>query len=325
MRLDRQFVTLGLFFIVLGAIPLAVQQGLLDRDLAARAWQLWPLFIVAAGIGLLLRRTSLEPLGGVIAALTAATMLGGLIAVGLDLGDIGRACGGNDGRAFTGQQGTLGASARVKLDLSCGDLTVATAAGSDWSLGGTSTSGDAPEVSTAADEVTIESRERGGFFVFGASNRDAWTVTLPTGPTIDLEVDVNAGSGQFTLTGAKLERAQFDGNAASLRIDLTDSSISRLDVDVNAGSARIVLPNASMTGSFDANAGSVAFCVPDGVGIRVSTNDNITGANNFGERGLTKSGSAWETAGFSGATNRIDLTTNANAASITLNPEEGCR
>lgn len=325
MRVDRRFVNLGLFFIVLGSIPLAVQQGLLDRDLAARAWQLWPLFIVAAGVGLLLRRTSLEPLGGLIAALTAATMLGGLIAVGLNVGDLGVACGGSGGRAFPNQQGTFGASARVHLDLSCGDLNVATAAGSDWSLTGTSTNGDAPEVASAADRLTIESRERGGFFIFGDSNREAWTVTLPTGPTLDLEVDANAASGQLALTGATIGRAEVDANAASLRIDLTDSRISRLDVGVNAGSASIVLPNASLTGSFEANAGSVAFCVPDGVGIRVSTNDNITGSNNFGERGLTKSGSVWETPGYSGAANRIDLTTNANAASIALNPEDGCR
>ena len=260
-----------------------------------------------------------------LAAVTVATMLGGLIAVGLDLGDIGRACGGSAGRMFAGQQGSLGPSARVHLDLSCGDLNVATVAGSDWSLTGTNTNGDAPEVSSAADRVTIESRQRGGFFIFGASNRDAWTVSLPSGPTLDLEVDVNAASGQLALTGAKFERAQFDANATSLRIDFTGSTLSRLDVGVNAGSVRMVLPNASLSGSFEANAGSIAFCVPDGVGLRIATNDNITGANNFGDRGLTKSGSVWETPGFTSATTRIDLTTNANAAAINLNPEDGCR
>jgi hypothetical protein len=325
MRIDRRFLNLGAFFLVLGAVPLAVQQGLLDRDLAARAWQLWPLLIVAAGIGLVLRRTPFEPVGGLLAALTAGSMLGGLVAVGMDIGDIGRACGGGGDQAFTGQQGTIGSTGRVRLELSCGDLTVSTAAGSAWSLGGTSTDGQAPTVASAPESLSIESRERGGFFVFGASHREDWTVTLPTEPTLDLEVDVNAGSAVLGLAGAKVERARFTANAGSLRIDFTGSTLSRLDVDVNAASARIILPSASISGRFEANAGSVAFCVPEGVVIRVTTSDNITGSNNFAARGLTKSGSTWETPGFSAASNRIDLTASANAASITLNPEDGCR
>ena len=76
MHLDRRFLNWGIFFIVLGGIPLLVQQGLIDRDLAARAWQLWPLLIIAAGVGLLLRRTSLEFLGGLVVAAAAGNRAG---------------------------------------------------------------------------------------------------------------------------------------------------------------------------------------------------------------------------------------------------------
>lgn len=325
MRLDSRFLNWGLFFIVLGAVPLAVQQGLISRDIAARAWQLWPLLIVAAGVGLLLRRTSLDFLGGLVVAVTVGAMLGGVIAVGADLADIGRACGSGDTRAFASQQGNLGGSARVRLELDCGDIAVVTASGSGWSLSGSSTDGELPRISSGGDQLTIESRNEGGFFVFGPSHRDSWTITLPIEPTLDVETNLNAGEGRVALTGARLGRTEMTLNAGSIRVDLTDSTLSRLDVHVNAGSARMILPNSGFSGSLEVNAGSIAFCVPDGVGLRISTNDNITGSNNFGQRGLSKSGSTWETANFSAAANRIDLTTNANAASLTLNPEDGCR
>lgn len=325
MRLDRRFLNWGLFFIVLGAVPLLVQQGLVSRDIAARAWQLWPLLIVAAGVGLLLRRTSLEFLGGLVVAITVGAMLGGVIAVGADFADIGRACGRGDSRAFASQQGTLGRSARVRLELNCGDIAVTTAPGSGWSLSGSSTDGELPRISSSSDQLSIESKSKGGLFVFGPSHRDSWTVTLPTQVTLDIEGDVNAGDGRYALTGARLGRTELTVNAGSIRVDLTDSSVSRLDVRVNAGSARMVFPAAGFTGSLEVNAGSIAFCMPDGVGLRVSTNDNITGSNNFGQRGLSRSGSTWETPNFSSAANRIDLAANANAASISLNPEDGCR
>ena len=115
MRVDQRFLGWGVFFIVLGGVPLAVQQGLIDRELAARAWQLWPLLIVAAGVGLLLRRTPLEFIGGLLASATVAAMLGGVIAVGADFGGIGEACGASGGEQFAEQRGSLGTTGSVRL------------------------------------------------------------------------------------------------------------------------------------------------------------------------------------------------------------------
>jgi hypothetical protein len=324
MRLDRRFVNWGLFFIILGGVPLAVQQGWIDEDVARRAWQLWPLLIVAAGIGLLLRRTSFEPLGGLLAAVTAGAMLGGLIAGGFGFGALGDVCGGQ-GDAFPIQQGAFeGGDARVRLDLNCGDLRVTTAAGSTWSLNGSGDDGRPPEVTAAGDSLAIESRERSGFFLFGSSDRDDWALVLPTDPTLDLDTAVNAGSARLDLLGSRLSSARFGVNAGSTRVDLTGATVARLDVRVNAGSASVGLPNSSLSGGLEANAGSIEFCVPAGAGVRISTNDNPASANNFGDRGLTRSGATWETPGYATAAVQIDLRATANAATLTLNPEDGC-
>lgn len=323
MRIDGRFLNWGVFFILLGAIPLAVQQQVLDRDLAARAWQLWPLLIVAGGIGLVLRRTSFDFVGGLLGAATAGLILGGLFASGGDFGVFGRVCGNDAGRAFPAQQGTIG-SGVVDLQFNCGDLAIGTATGSGWSLAGTSDDGTAPIVDATASRLQIRSRQTSSSFGFGT--RQNWTLTVPQDPTLDLDLQMNAGSARVALAGAHLGSVSLQGNAGSTTLDLADAgSVRIVDVQMNAGSARVNLPPMSLTGTLEANAGSLALCVPAGVGLRITSNDNIISSNNFSDQGLTRTGNTWESTGFSSAPNRITLTAKANAGSITLNPKEGCR
>jgi hypothetical protein len=100
-----------------------------------------------------------------------------------------------------------------------------------------------------------------------------------------------------------------------------------LTVDVNAGSASIILPERSISGTLSANAGSIEFCVDLAtVGIRIVTGDNITAGNNFDDAGLDEvADDVWESPGYGGATERIDLAASANAGSLNLNPEDGCQ
>ena len=55
MRIDQRFLGWGIFLIVLGAVPLAVRSGIVTADAAGTAVRLWPLLLVGAGIGLVLR------------------------------------------------------------------------------------------------------------------------------------------------------------------------------------------------------------------------------------------------------------------------------
>ena len=48
MRVNRGLLGWGVFFIVLGAVPLAVRSGLLSEASLANAWQLWPLLLIGA-------------------------------------------------------------------------------------------------------------------------------------------------------------------------------------------------------------------------------------------------------------------------------------
>lgn len=67
--LDRRLLGWGLFFILVGAIPLATRAGLIDPELVSRWPSLWPLLLVAWGLGLLLRRTPVEWIGGALSVI----------------------------------------------------------------------------------------------------------------------------------------------------------------------------------------------------------------------------------------------------------------
>ncbi len=323
MRLERGFLNWGVFLILLGAVPLAVRQGLIARDVVEDSVRLWPLVLVGLGVGLVLRRTAAAFVGGLIVAATFGLILGSALAVGARFPGIG--CGGEDGRAFETRQGTFAGPASVTLEMDCGEVALGVAAGTAWSVSGTDADGRGPDLVSSPDGITIRSRNRAGIFFLDGGARERWTVTLPKEIALRLQASVNAGSGRLDLTGARLESLRAEVNAGETVIDLTDAQASDIRVSVNAGSAKLSLPNASVTGRLEVNAGSVKFCAPSGAGLRLTTNDNITASVNFGQRGMTKSGDVWQTPDFASAPVKIELTTTANAGSIELNPQEGCR
>ncbi len=161
---------------------------------------------------------------------------------------------------------------------------------------------------------------------FGSIRRgQRWLVALPTNPTLDVSVAVNAGSAGLDLAGARVPTVTVSVNAGEIRLDLSRAAaVGTLDASANAGTLRLLLPAASLTGSVSANLGSVKMCIPDGVGLRLRAPDNPLSSNNFADRGLARNGQDWTSPGYESATTKIDLSTSANAGSITLNPEDGC-
>ncbi len=330
MSVDRRLLNWGIFLVLLGGVPLAVAQGWISSDLVARAWELWPLILVGAGVGLLLSATPLRALGGIVVSATFGVMLGAFIAVGFggfNLGSIG--CGAADPGApqILEQSGSLsGSASTVHLEAGCASVTVATAPGATWGVAVRGTENARPTVEEAADRLTVRSPDGPVVFPF-STRRASWVVTLGTDPRLDVELIVNAGDTDVNFDGATLTRLRVDGNAiGNSRLDLTGATVERLDASVNAADIAILLPaSADMTGSIEGNAASVDLCAPAGVGLRLMVDDNITASDNYDDEGLVRSGSAWETPGYASAATRIELRTIGSAVSYTLNPEDGCR
>jgi hypothetical protein len=320
MHLDRRLAGWGVFLVLLGAVPLLVRQGVLTTEMTSRAWTLWPLLLVAAGMGLLLRATRFEILGGLLTAATLGVLGGAVLAGGLAGGCSDDAAA----NAAPAQVGEFGSSAIVELVQTCGDLTVTTAAGTSWRVEGLRRDSP-PKIESAPDRLRVTSADRAGFDFAGTS--DDWTVTLPTASPIDLGAEVNAGSGRFDLAHANLGPVRVTVNAGTVILDLAQvASIGGLDVHLNAvGDARILLPNLPLSGSIDANAaGNIRLCPPSGAGLRLTTTDNIAATNNYADRGLVQVGDAWQSAGYAAAAVKIQLVTHVNAGGFNLEPAGTC-
>jgi hypothetical protein len=319
VRFNRSLLGWGLFLVLLGAVPLAVRGGLVSADLAARAWQLWPLLIVAIGLAIVARGTALENVAGLAFPIVFGLMLGGVLARG------GIPFGGcSDDQPltpFATQTGTFGSGASVDLDLGCGQLQVTAVSGDAWQVAGSDRNGDGPRIEASADRLQVRSTDSGPF-----SKRGRWEVEIPTTPTVTLAASINAGDGRFDLGGATLGSVDLEVNAGSARLDLgiVNAVAGPLSVDVNAGSAVVLLPDQALTGDVSVNAGSVVVCTPPSAGIRITTNDNITSSFDFGARGLVRSGNTWETPGYAEAAVKIELRADANAGSVALDRPQEC-
>jgi len=231
MHVRRGFLGWGVFLILAGAVPLLVRSGVLTDDQVARLWTLWPLILVGIGVGLLLSRTRYGFLGGLIVAATFGLMVGGLLSTGVSTISTGSCGSGAATTAFPTRDGSFnGASAEVTVQLNCGTLKVTAAQGSAWRVEGHDRDGAGPEID--ADDVSLQVRPRdrtdAPFAFFG--QRDDWTVTLPGGPTIDLNLKLNAGSSTAMLGGATIGIVDIDLNAGASTVNLSEvAAIERLE------------------------------------------------------------------------------------------------
>jgi hypothetical protein len=325
MHVNRGLLGWGVFFIVLGAVPLAVRSGVVAADTALRAWQLWPLLLIGAGIGLVLARTRAAIVGGLVVAVTGGLMAGGALASAMEGFPGGfQACGGpGAGTPFAEQRGDLSGTARVSVSLDCGSVEIASGPGTAWNVSGTSGDGQPPTISSSSDRLTVEGRTRQTIDLADAGV--AWTIALPADPVTRFDLTVNAGSARASFDGMRLDRVSADVNAGSALLDLSGATeAGTIGATVNAGSLSVVLPSADLSGSLAANAGSLQVCAPAGIDLRIRLQDNALGSNNLAEAGLEQSGDTWTTPGYGTGSAQVDLTATANLGSITLDPEGGC-
>ena len=81
MRVNRRFLNWGVFLVAIGGVLVAADLAAVDSATIADALRLWPLAIIAIGIGLILRRTRFSVAGGLLAAAIPGLLLGGALAV----------------------------------------------------------------------------------------------------------------------------------------------------------------------------------------------------------------------------------------------------
>ena len=68
MRVNRRFLNWGVFLVAIGGVLVVADLAAVDSATIADALALWPLAIIAIGVGLILRRTRFNVAGGMLAA-----------------------------------------------------------------------------------------------------------------------------------------------------------------------------------------------------------------------------------------------------------------
>lgn len=315
MRIRRGLLFWGLFLIPVGSLTLLVRGGYLDADVMRDAWRLWPLVLVGIGLAILLGRTKGAAVGTAISGLVLGLIVGGGFASGSWIG-FGVCSDSSSDLQVLDRSGTFDGPAAVRLEVRCGTVDLATEAGTGWHLQA-SYAGPPPIVD--ATSARLELRVPDGDDV----RRQDWTVRVAPDRLSDVELSINAANGTMRLDGANLSRLGADANASDIVIAAGGATISRLDVSINAGRARITLGDGAIVGDLSLNAGAIDLCVPPGSALRIRANEQLTFANNLGDRGLTHTGTIWERAG-TGSAGLIDLSIEGNAATFDLDPSGGC-
>lgn len=322
MHLRRRLLTFGVFLLVLGTVPLAVRTGVLDATAISGWWNLWPLLLVGTGVGLVLQRTSLDVLGGLLTAVILGLMGGAFLATGA--GNLPTAVCGNDRatESVASEEGTFEEAATIDVQLDCGELEIAGVAGASWTFEAMGNPERPPAVAGSGSSLEIESGDSGLGIV---SRREHWEIGIPLDVPTTLDVQLNAGRATIAPGPAALDDVDVQVNFGAVVLDLrTVTSIGELDLQSNAGSSALTLPSVSLTGRIQANAGSVHVCVPEGAAVRIETENSVVSSYDLDGSGLIQDGSTWTSPDYETAAVQIDLRAEANAGSFALNPEEGC-
>jgi hypothetical protein len=318
MRVNRGRLNWGVFLIVLGAMPLAYNQGTVSSSTLAEAWRLWPLILVGLGLGMVLRRTPASFVGGLVVAVCLGLVVGSLFAVGPRLG-----CGnGSTSTSNITRDGTFDGAASVELNLQCGTTIVTTSPDASWHVNASNTGGSQAQVNSSSTSLSVGSDHGNWWPDRGADN---WQIALPAQTPISLSASINAGDAHFNLAGAKLTSATFSLNAGSSRIDLTGGTVGSLTVSTNVGSTLLTLDGQSdLSGSIDTNLGELKLCAPAGLGLQLRASDSLSG-NNFGSAGLVHVGDVWQTPGYDTSVHKANLTASTSLGSLSINPAGGCK
>lgn len=309
----------GAFLATAGIVMLVGTGSATAEEIIAETLRLWPLAVIAIGVGLLLRRSRFALVGTLVAAIVPGLVLGGIVVAAPDMGIV---CDEPAAGPVAHDAGTFTTGATIDLTLACGDLDVTTTPGSDWRLATVDLGDDRADVVASTDGLSVDSNRDGRRMDWGRG-ADAWDVALPTDVRLDIDAQVDAGEGTFDLGGARIGGLAVEVNAGAARLDLTTATVERLDVAVHAGGATVLLPSSGvLTGDLEVAAGSLDLCRPESLGLRI-TGDVVLGSATF--NGLVRVGDAWQTPDYPTAAARADLAISASAGSVTVDPKGGCK
>ncbi len=331
MRVDRGYLFWGIFFVLLGAIPLADREGWIQVGGLGDVWRLWPLILIGIGAAILFSRTSVGLVVTVIAAIVLGSLAGtALTSVGGGVFDCVRT-GAATNLQRTSANGILGPDAAVEVRMDCGELAVSTSSGTSWTLDAGSAGGP-PRIEASQSDLNVRPAD-------GTPSRQDWRLVLPASLG-SLEVDTNAASADVDLTTATIGSLEGTLNAGDLQVTTPTGGIATVRLEANAADVDLIAPGAitdldieanaasvelrlfgPVTGRVDGAAMSTRVCVPTTASLVIRASSDLAFAGDVQATGVVKNGDVWTR---TGTGPRIELTVGGTASSFTLVDEEAC-
>jgi hypothetical protein len=317
VRIHRGRLNWGIFFIVLGAVPLAYHAGAIPSSAIAEAWKLWPLILVGLGLGFILSRTPAAFVGGLIVASMLGVIAGGALSAGPNVG-----CGHGHQSATTTRDGSFDGSAQLTLNLQCGAANIGASSGSTWHVDAMSDGGHAPSVVGGSSALTVTAYGEGWWPDRGS---EGWRIQVPADGTVALSSTLDFGDAHLSFDGAKLDSAAVTLNMGSVHLDLTGGTIGHMSLSTNLGAAWLELDGSSdLTGDLSTSLGSLNVCAPGSIGLRIKSSESL-GSRDMGALGLTLVGDSWQTANYATAQHHANLTVSTSLGSLKLSSAGGCK
>lgn len=280
-----------LLLIGAGVVFLLNNLGLLPWSVWETLGRLWPLFLIAIGLDLIIGRRS-----PIISLLIALGVVGaGAAIVYANGGFVMRGGGGTASMPLSIDLAGAG-SANVKVSMSSGALVIGSMGSSPKLVSGTleySRSAPPQQEVSKGDVVRVELSQQHsdldlGFFSSGKPLH--WDVNLNKNVPTDLHVEQGTGNVTLNLQELKLKSLNFDAGAGNSTIMLP-SSAGLTSVEINGG------------------VGNITLVVPQGVEARLMVESGI-GNTSVDPRFVKQGDSLYQTSGFSASDkgkNRLDI------------------
>lgn len=281
----------------LGVLLLLSNFGILNLNLWELLFRFWPLFLVAAGLDLLLgRRTN-------SGALVAIVLIVGLVLGGVWLGYVQR----NTFDAGVGQpiqQAMEGAQrAEVEIESAISQMQISAGATSDTLIEG---------------DITLHNNETLNTD-FAVEENVAHYALQSDSPSFILPSFGRQADGRWNLQlNAELPTAlSIATGIGSADLDLELLNLTALEVSTGVGNVEITLPAQGVyEASIEGGVGEIVVLLPDTLAAQLTANAGIGSVNVEGD--YLRRGEEYSSPDFATAENRVILTVNGGVGTVSV-------
>ena len=275
--------------------------GILEWDIWWNLLRIWPIFLIAAGLDLLIGRRSIW------GALIATVLVLALLAGALWLTTTGTTTSDLPSEQVRQPLGSA-TQAEVAIEPAVGILRLEALPESANLVEGTAYLGGGEELVQDFSQQGAKATYRLGVtgaawtpFTFGWDEERVWDLGLSPGATLQLKASLGAGKSEIDLTG----------------LDLGD-----LEIDMGVGQSTVILPGEGrFEARIDGAVGMTEIVIPAGMAVRLQADTGLASRQLPAE--LREAGEGiYTTAGYASADSRVDLYANQDVGLLKIRISE---